>query len=367
MKILKVIISLIIFGGLAYLGFNQLQNNKQEIDERAELRETVIAEIPVTIALAEQQKVENKLEVIGTFEARKELAAIAESQGRITNLYIQEGQNISKGMTIATIDDATIQSQLSTAQSSLQKAKKDVERYKNLLDVGAISQTQYEEVELGMQNQRSSITALAQQLKYTTAHAPMSGVVKEVMLEAGSFANPGMQIATIVDISRLNMVVKVGEKDVVTVRPNQRVKIETEVYPDQTFTGKISQIAVQADAARKYEVSIELINNKKYPLKAGMYGTVSIQTSENQIEQLVIPRKSVVGSLKQPQVYLAKDGKAQLVDIEVGETIDDKVIVLKGLAEGAQIITTGQINLDNGRAIKVVNQAETISQNVKNK
>ena len=365
MKFVKIIITLIAIGGLTFLGYNQLQKNKEVIDQNAELRETIVAEIPVTITLAQQQKIESKLDVVGTFEARKELSAIAESQGRITNLYIQEGQSISKGKVIATIDDATIQSQLRTAQSSLEKAKKDVERYKNLLDVGAISQTQYEEVQLGMQSQQSNITALEQQIKYTSARAPMSGVVKEVMLEEGSFANAGMQIATIVDISKLNMVVKVDEKDVVKVKPNQKVQIETEVYHNHTFTGRITQIGVQADAARKYEVSIEVANSNKYPLKAGMYGTVSIQTAQTQIEKLVIPRKSVVGSLKQPQVYLAKDGKATLVDIEVGETIDDNVVVLNGLSDGNQIITTGQINLDDGRAIKIVNQ--NISQNTINK
>jgi hypothetical protein len=96
-----------------------------------------------------------------------------------------------------------------------------------------------------------------------------------------------------------------------------------------------------------------------------MYGTVAIQTAQKQIEKLVIPRKSVVGSLKQPQVYLARNGKATLTDIQVGETIEDNVVVLNGLSEGDQIITTGQINLDNGRAIKVVNQ--NISQTTANK
>jgi RND family efflux transporter MFP subunit len=365
MKYLKIIITLVVIGGVVFLGYNQLQKNKEIIDENAELRETVIAEIPVTIALAQMQKIEDKLEVVGTFEARKELSAIAESQGRITNLYIEEGQSISKGKVIATIDDATIQSQLKTAQSSLEKSKKDVERYKNLLNVGAISQTQYEEVQLGMQNQQSNITALEQQLKYTSARAPMSGIVKEVKLEQGSFANPGVEIATIVDISKLNMIVKVDEKDVVKIKRNQKVAIETEVYPNQSFSGRITQIGVQADVARKYEVSIEVANSSKYPLKAGMYGTVAIQTAQKQIEKLVIPRKSVVGSLKQPQVYLARNGKATLTDIQVGETIEDNVVVLNGLSEGDQIITTGQINLDNGRAIKVVNQ--NISQTTANK
>lgn len=361
MKSLKFILPILIVLGLIFLAANKLLTNKNQIDKNAEMRETIITQIPVTTALAQLQSVKNQLKVVGTFEARKELSAIAESQGRITNLFIKEGQSIGKGKVIATIDDATIQSQLRTAQSSLEKAKKDVERYKNLLDVGAISLTQFEEIQLGMQNQQSNITALKQQLKYTSARAPMSGIVKDVMLEAGSFANPGMQIATIVDISKLNMVVKVDEKDVVKINKNQKVEIQTEVYPDHIFNGRITQIGVQADAARKYEVSIEITNSSNYPLKAGMYGTASIQTSKTEEEQLVIPRKSVTGSIKQPQVYIIDQGKAKLINIQVGETIDDNVIVLDGLNVGEQIITTGQINLDDGTSIKVVNQNQSIN------
>jgi len=361
MKIFKIVFSIVILVGLSYWIFSTLNANKKVIDENAQARETIITEIPVTVTPVKTMTVDNNLEVIGTFEARKELSVIAETQGRITNLYIEEGQSISKGKLIATIDDAAIQAQLQTAQSSLAKAQKDVERYKNLLDVGAISQTQYEEVSLSLQNQKSNITALEQQLKYTNARSPMSGIVKEVILEEGSFANPGMQIASVVDISKLNMVIKVDEKDIVKIKENQKVIIITEVYPDHEFTGKVSTIGVQADGARKYEVSIELKNDAAYPLKAGMYGTVNIETSEDPKTEFVIPRKSIVGSIKQPQVFLAKDGMAQLKNIEIGETFGENVVVKSGLQEGEQIITTGQINLEDGRVIKIVNQENSLT------
>jgi len=363
MKFLRVIIPIAIIGVLAFLGFTKLQSNKEIIDEKAAVQETVIAKIPVMTALVQSIDLNNELSVVGTFEARKELTIIAESQGRLTNLMIEEGQYISQGQAVATIDDTAIQSQLMTAKASLEKAKKDVERYKNLLDVGAISQTQYEEIKLGMQNQQSSITAIEQQLKYTTAKSPMSGIVKEIKLESGSFANPGTEIASVVDISKLNMIIKLDEKDIVKIKRGQRVKIMTEVYPDNTFNGKIKNIAVQADAARKYDVSIELTNSKSMPLKAGMYGTAQIPIGQESKSALAIPRKSVVGSLKQPQVYIVEDAKAKLVNIEVGESIEENVIILSGLQAGDQIITTGQLNLDSGKEVNVISTSDSLAKN----
>jgi len=363
MKFLKFIIPIAIIGILAFLGFNKLQSNKKIIDEKADIQETVITNIPVMTAYVKSIDLNTEMEVVGTFEARKELTIIAESQGRLTNLMIEEGQYISQGQAVATIDDTAIQSQLMTAQASLEKARKDVERYKNLLDVGAISQTQYEEIKLGMQNQLSSITAIEQQLKYTTAKSPMSGIIKEIMLESGSFANLGTEIASVVDISKLNMIIKLDEKDIVKVKRGQVVKIITEVYPDKTFNGRVKNIAVQADIARKYDVSIELTNSKSMPLKAGMYGTAHIPIGNDSKTALVIPRKSVVGSLKQPQVYIVDNETAKLINVEVGESIEENVIILSGLQEGDQIITTGQLNLDNGKGVNVISENVSLAKN----
>ncbi|GAA5219681.1 efflux RND transporter periplasmic adaptor subunit [Membranihabitans marinus] len=365
MKYLKIIIPIVIVLLSVGWGYSKLKSNKVIIDEKAQQTEVISTEIPVATTVVQSIKHDNNLSLIGTFEARKEINVIAEMQGRITQLLISEGQVISKGQTIATIDAATLQSKLSTAQAAFQKSEKDVERYKNLLDVGAISQTQYEEIKLGMQNQQSNLTALEEQLKYASAKSPMSGVVKEIKLEEGSFANPGTIIASIVDINKLKLIVKVDEKDIVKIKNGQKVEIETEVYPNVIFKGQVSQIGVQTDAARKYEVAIEIPNSKTHPLKAGMYGTVKIPIANNSADEMVmiIPRKSVVGSLKKPQVYLAQNGHAILTDIEVGETIGENVTVLSGLDLGTEIITTGQINLENGRAIRIITPPITSNTN----
>lgn len=360
MKYFKIIASVLIVGVLVYLGTSKLKSNKEIIDQHAQQEETFIKEIPVNIVAAREIKSSNELERVGTFEARKELSMIAETQGRITHLYITEGQHVKNGQPIAKIDDTSIQSQLSTAKAALQKSKKDLERYEILLSVGAISQTQYEEIELSVQNNLTNLTSIESQLKYTTVNAPMSGVISEIILEEGSFASPGTEIARIVDVGRLNLIVTVDETNVPKIKEKEQVKITTEVYPDHVIQGRIIQVGVKADAARKYEIKIEVANRGENQLKAGMYGTASIPLKERADESvLVIPRKSVVGSVKQPRVFVLKDGKAVLTDIRIGKNMDDSVVVLEGLEPGQQVITTGQINLDDGRAVKVIHDVSS--------
>src|SRR5206468_775472 len=144
------------------------------------------------------------------------------------------------------------------------------------------------------------------QMKYTTVRSPMSGIISEVSVEQGSFVQPGSNIGKVVDVSRLKMVVQVSEADVVRLKKGQAVTITTDIYPEKTFPGNISLIAVQADEARRYDVEVELPNNNQYRLKAGMFGTVTMDVTEpgSEGQKLFIPRKAIIGSVKEPQVYV---------------------------------------------------------------
>ncbi|GLR19475.1 efflux RND transporter periplasmic adaptor subunit [Portibacter lacus] len=357
MKYLKIAITLLVLGGLVFWGYTTLSANKAEIDAKAEIKEEIISELPVRIELATAMEVDNNIELTGTFEARKELNIIAESQGRITKLYIKEGQNISKGQTVANIDDTNIQAQLNIIKATMEKSKKDVERYGRLLEAGAISQQQFEEINLNYQNALANVTSIEQQLKYSKAMAPMSGIVKMVNVEEGSFASPGSTLASIIDVSKLKMIVKIGETDIIKIKNGQKVKIKTEVYPQDIFIGRVSLISVEADAGRKYDVEIELDNPRKTPLKPGMFGTVLISSEADSNIGLFVSRKAIIGSVQSPKIYrVGENDIVELIDVKVGEPMEDKIEILDGLMENDVVVVSGQLNLSNNKKVKILNE-----------
>ncbi|WP_236977107.1 efflux RND transporter periplasmic adaptor subunit [Membranihabitans maritimus] len=353
MKISKILIPIIVLSGLGYLVYAQLSENKVVIEERSAPRKEVNLEMPVSIYTATTSEFNDSLNFNGTFEAKKELSVIAESSGRITDLFVKEGQRISKGQVIAKIDDASIKAQMDMINAQLDKTKNDVSSYERLLKAGAISEQQYEEVKLSLKNIEANLAATTQQLKYTTLVAPMSGVIQSIPVEQGSFATPGTQIANVVDISSLKMVIQVPEKDVVKLRTGQKVNIQTEVYPEKSFTGVISLIAVQADAARKYNVEIELPVSPSFPLKPGMFGNVSINTSSEPTLALFIPRKSIVGSIQNPEVFVVSNRKAMKKSIKIGQVKGSLIEVTKGVQEGDQVVISGQVNLEEGTTVQI--------------
>lgn len=353
---IKRIITIVVILALAGFMALKLYSNKSKINEKAAEVPAEVGFIPVKIAAAEMKKMDNGISFTGNFVARKEVPLTAEAQGSLIALNIKEGQKVGQGQVIARIDPTAIQSSLATARASLNKAIKDKERYERLVTAGAISQKQYEDIALNVDNARANLAGIQQQMKYTIIRSPMSGTVSEVNVERGSFATVGMKIGKVIDVSKLKMVIQVPEADVVKIKKGQPVKILTEVYPDHVFDGNISLISVTADEGRKYDVEVEVPNGGEYVLKSGMFGTVSLEAQvKDNGEKLFIPRKAIVGSIKDAQVFvLNADNTVSLKTIEVQNVSGDEVIVLKGINAGDKIVMTGQINLQDGKKVRVI-------------
>jgi RND family efflux transporter MFP subunit len=184
--------------------------------------------------------------------------------------------------------------------------------------------------------------------------APFGGTGMEKMVEPGSYLNPGSPIATIVDVSRLKLQVKLTESEVVRVQPGQAVSVAADLYPNATYSGVVVSVAPRADANLNYLVEVELANNAANPLKAGMDGRAIFggRSATPSRKALAIRRDAIVGGLQTPQVYVVQGGVARLRSLQVGQVMGNYVEVKQGLQPGEMVVVTGQINLtDSARVL----------------
>ncbi|MCM4157711.1 efflux RND transporter periplasmic adaptor subunit [Gramella sp. AN32] len=348
------IIIIVVVALIGVVGYT-LFNNKKEMNEKA----TAIPEefaIPVQTATVGAKTISNGLTATGEFKGWEEVMLVAESQGSIQNLQVEEGQKIRKGQIIARVDAVSLSSQLSSAQSAFAKAEKDVARYERLLEVGAVSQSALEDIRIQRENARANIAQINQQLSFTVVKSPIDGVVNNLMVEETSFVMPGNDIAEIVQIDRLKIVVNIAENNLSKIKEGQQVSVKTDVYPLETFQGMVSNISVKADVSRKFQVTIEVDNTQENQLRAGLFAEVNFDALKiNEQDAMVIPREAIVGSLQNPSVYIVKDSTVTLQKINAGAVIDGDVVVLDGLQNGQQIVTKGIINLTEGTKIKIIN------------
>jgi membrane fusion protein, multidrug efflux system len=326
--------------------------NKKKIDEKAKL-DGNLRSIPVFVTGITKSKLRGDFTANGSFSAIHELILMSEGQGKVEELLFNTGDFVSSGQVMVKLDDELIRSQLSLAETALEKSRKDMKKFEDLLKNDAIPSQQVEDARLALKKCETDVTALKKQLDFATIKAPIQGTVTKKMIEKGSLVMPGTAVAEIVDISRLKFIANVAENEAVQIRRGQKVTISTSLFTGISFEGAVVSVGVKADDARRFPVEIELVNNTLHSLKAGMFGTASFGAGAER-ETLMIPRHSLIGSIRIPHVYLIEQGKAVLKEIRIGSANDSEVEVLGGLKEGDLVVTSGQINLADNTPVSIV-------------
>lgn len=344
------VISVIVIGSMAWT----LVKNKKTVDSRREVQ-TATMNIAVTVAPAEMKAIGGNLNLVGTAEANRMVTVASEVSGSVTGVNFKLGDYVSEGAILAQVDDEYKLLLLKTAQLNYDKYKEDYERYLVLREGDAVTETQLRDMKLAYENASVQLENAKKQVKDTRIVAPYSGHITSKNVETGTHVNIGSAIAGIVDISQLRVVLSISESNVYALRKGQQVSITTPVYPKANYSGTISNISPQGDNAHTYPVEIIISNSKEYPLKAGTYVHVKIDMGQS-APALMIPREALVGSIKEPSVYVITGNVAKLVRITTGNDAGGYLEVLSGLNENDLIVTNGQINLIDGATVSITKQ-----------
>jgi RND family efflux transporter MFP subunit len=291
---------------------------------------------------------------LGTFEPVRQNTIGSDANGKIIKLNVEEGDKVSQGQIIAKVDDEMLQLQLQNAEVSIEGQKNDDGRYSNLAKENAVSGVQVEKTKLGLRSAEIQKRQIQKQLKSTNITAPFSGVITKKMVDLGSVIGAGSPLVEITDISSLKLTVSVPERDILKFKLNQEVSVSADIYGKRMFDGKVTNVSVQADKSHNFKVQIT-VKNAQQELMAGMYGSVSLNNSKS-ITALSIPRKALVGSSKNPQVYVIKNGKSILTSFNAGTSDGEFIEVVDGLSKSDQIIIKGQVNLQNNSNVKTTSK-----------
>ena len=339
---------LLIASTLGFTAFTLL-NNREKAEAKV-YRPDPESRVFVTTATIEKRDLGGLMQYTGSFEPQRENRIAAETSGKVVFVGVQEGDVVRAGQVLARVDNATIQLQIEAAQVQLDGIMADVDRYSALAKAEAVPGVNLEKALIQKRSLEVQLKTLRDQLARTTLTAPFSGVVTQRFFDLGSVLAPGAALVQLADISGLKLTIAVPEKEVLLFRPGQPMKVAVDAYPGVGFPGKVNLVGVQADAAHNFPVEVLLSNSAAHPLKAGMFGTLEFQ---HEVKKAVpaLPRSALVGTTKEPRVYVVENGKALLRNLVLGGASDDYYEVLSGLQEGDQVVTSGQINLSDGAAV----------------
>lgn len=302
----------------------------------------------------------------GEVHGRYESQLAFQVTGKIIKRNVQLGSLVNVGDVLMEMDSKDIQqtvnsnsAQVYAAQSQLRLAESNVNRYRQLLESGAISQAQYDQyvnayntAAAAVQQATAQYTQGTNQLDYTLLKADQSGVVSAITAEAGQIASAGQTVVTIVQDGEREIEISVPENRLEELKNSERFQVTFWALPDVTVNGKVREIAPMADpATRTFKVRISLLNPPD-SIKLGMTATVSLADA-TAATGFSIPISALYQTGDTPAVWVVNDNTLTLRPIQTGSFGNGTIQVLSGLQIGERIVSAGVHKLEEGQRVKI--------------
>ena len=232
--------------------------------------------------------------------------------GIIDKLYVDYNDIVKAGQLIAEMAKVTLQAELESSQAQLASCKTEYEyrtkeyaRTKTLYEKELVSDSEYDQAlylyetaRNAYEQAQAAIVKVKQNLEYATITSPIDGVVISRAVEEGQTVAAGFETPTLFtianDLTQMQVVADVDEADIGQVSEGQRVEFTVDAYPDDTFTGTVEQVRLEATTESSvvtYEVVITAYN-PELKLKPGLTANVTIFTIEKE-NALAVPTKAL--------------------------------------------------------------------------
>ncbi|MFD0965149.1 efflux RND transporter periplasmic adaptor subunit [Pseudofulvibacter geojedonensis] len=343
-----------------------LDVKKQEILTQLDLVEAKIKELDpqekiplITTLKAEQKAFTHYVELQGSVNTKQNLVIFPEYSGVLSKVYVKEGQKVSKGQTLAKIDDGGLSQQLAQLQIQADLAKTTYERQKRLWDQKIGSEIQYLQAKSSYEAQQRAVNQLQQQIGKTVVRAPFSGTIDDVITEQGSVVAPGQsQLFRIVNLQNMYIETDVPESYISNVTPGKEVKVELPIL-GKTIDATVRQAGSFINPAnRTFKIEVA-VPNKDNAIKPNLTAKLKINDYTNK-EAILIPQSIISENAEGDQyVYIITDrnqkkAKAKRVIIKTGKTQGDYIEVLSGLKNGDEIIEEGARSVKDGQEVKIL-------------
>ena len=280
----------------------------------------------------------------GSTVANDHVEIRSEISGLITRLSIPEGTVVPKGYLIAKIKDDDILAQLKKIELEEQLAAQTEARHRKLLDINAISKEEYEISLNKVQTLKADKDLLKVQLAKTEIRAPFTGKISLKNISLGAYVTPSNVITTLTQYSPIKIDFTTPERYINDIKVGSTIQFTTDGSPEFRPATVIA-IDPSIDVNRSLKVRA-ISPNQNGDLVPGMFVNVAVEIKKT--KTIMVPSEAVIPVVDGMQVYLKKDGKAKLVKVQTGFRDVSKVEVLKGLAIGDSVITSGLITLKEG-------------------
>jgi RND family efflux transporter MFP subunit len=302
----------------------------------------------------------------GEVRGRYETQLAFQVSGKISKRNVELGSVVNAGDVLMEIDAKDIQqtvnitsAQMASAESQLNLAQSNLERYRKLFEQGAVSRAQldqyenaYEVAAAAVRQTAAQYTQGANQLGYSALVADSTGVIAAVNAEAGQVVSAGQVVITLVKDGEREIEISIPENRIEDLRNAQQIRVTFWALPDVIVEGKVREISPVADKiTRTYKARISL-QNSPAGVNLGMTANVAIASAGSR-QAVYIPLAAIYQTGDTPGVWVVANETVSLRPVKVGAFGDGQIQVLEGLQDGDVIVTAGVQKLREGQKVRL--------------
>lgn len=345
----------------------------------------------VEVTEVTQGAMSTEYSVNGKVAADNDVQVFPMLAGQVLTLSVSEGDKVSKGQTLLSVDTSTVTSTMSSlresynatktatdkaienAQISVQQAQLAVENTEALLEAGAAAEQDLTKAKQGLEQAQAGVAqaraqqaaSLAQiqasmdqinkQASLGTVTAPCAGTVTTVNIVQGGMASSAQPAVVIAEDSRVKIKASVSEDVFAGLHVGDSAGVQISVLSDEVKTAKILSLPAAANQQTNlYDVSVSVPEGSDPAI--GSFATVIFYTDRRE-NTLSVPTECVLtGNDNERYLFTVDEGgtTAKRVTVETGLVGKTQTEITSGLTAGDRVVTKGQSYLSDGSAVRVV-------------
>ncbi|AXT57702.1 efflux RND transporter periplasmic adaptor subunit [Aquimarina sp. MMG015] len=315
----------------------------------------------VTTIQAKDTLFNHYLELQGSVETKKNIVLYPETSGTLLKVFVKEGQRVSKGQTLARIDDGGLSQQVAQMEVQAELAKTTYERQKKLWEQKIGSEIQYLQAKTTYESSKNGVDQMKRQLARSVVTAPFSGIVDDVIAEQGSVVAPGQtELIRIVNLNDMYIEIEVPETYISSIVKGKEAKVHFPIL-GTTIDTKIRQVGNYINPNnRSFTVEVS-VPNKDGIIKPNL--TAKVKINDYTSEKAILIPQSIISENSEGDQYAyvtsGKDAKniaeAKRTIVKTGKTQGDYIEILEGITNGDDIISEGARSVKDGQKVEIIN------------
>lgn len=300
----------------------------------------------------------SSISATGTITAKEEVKVIAQTEGKIERLPVEEGDHVTAGQVLVQLDASVLSAQTKEAEATMLDAKQAFDRATSLFDSKLISRQEYDQARTRFQVAQARHEYQKVLLGYTTIRSPLSGVVTFRGARVGDVAVPRTVLLVVADLNTLVIEITVSELDVPKIRVGDPAVISVDAYPARSFGGEVRRIFPSSDPVSRL-VKVEVVLTEQSDLLfPGLFARAQLTTDRKSYATLVSNDAVITSGTGETYVFAVVDSTVQRRTVALGIRSGNISEIVDGVETGDKLVIAGQSSLNDGMAVSVTRERE---------